>query len=160
MKSGTRVCIGTYWFLGSTVPGNTGTGYRREIGIGYILAGKWCSTRMPTRKISFCNLAMTLISNEHKKNVPGLGTRQIVPDLCTMGYRPAFFGWHLAPDFFSLALLLPLFADLRWRFEDVHAVARSWGLRIWGFQCYDPGGMWGSQNGGQSRSLSFRALQY
>ena len=44
------------------------------------------------RKISFYNLAITL-SNEYEKNVPGLGTRQIVPDFCTVGYslRPAFF---------------------------------------------------------------------
>ena len=36
-----------------------------------------------TRKISFYNLAITL-SNEYKQNVPGLGTRQIVPDFCTV----------------------------------------------------------------------------
>ena len=66
---------------------------------------------MPGKSVSK-NLAMTL-SNEYEKNVPGLFTRQIVPDFCTVGYRPAFFGGHLAPDFFSLALLLPLFADMR-----------------------------------------------
>ena len=43
-----------------------------------------------TRKISFYSLAMAL-RNQYKKNVPGLVTRQIVLDFCTVGYRPALF---------------------------------------------------------------------